>query len=387
MMRSFLFIASWILAVTSQGANVGSWKSGNSCEKHYCLDKKGHFNQRSSFVVGGYLSYRSYKLLYSFLPTNFVVYFRNIKNPSQHKNFLQICDGRKCDYFNSVQDQLFVFRNVKQVTIVASSPSTQFEVQYYAGCNVLDQRDVDVHLDTENNFTKRGRCWVIIPRLYEGVTHTQYTAASNIVFSNVNLPQNAALSISNVLTGEVLMNFDSSTNFEFSVVEKDENKTPYQLQKSVSSVFLLTVDKCPSKLCAGVSFKMDVQAMNEQDVQCFWDHQACELGITEIEEVNCDNLEMCSSYNNLQVMANTLDVGTGLELDGVAERVYQSGRDLLKKCNKLFRITKFKKALCGEVVSCQKFGQCKIYCQIERSLSVYGFCGKKKNRQSYTLYT
>jgi len=387
-LRRGLLIATWIFAALSQDTSADAWKSGHGCSKHYCLENKGHFDEESFLPAS--IPYRSYKLLYSLTPTNFVVYIRNISNPSQHKNFLQICAGRKCEFLSSTEDQVFTFMDVNQVTIVLSSPSTKLQAQYYAGCDIIDKTDLGFELNASSSTIKEGRCWVIIPRLHHNEDHhdkdhtdadhhdKDHTAATNLFLTKVNLPPNSKLSLFNVITGEVLMSLGSSTDLDFTTVENTGRKTS-------SSMFMLSVDACPESLCSFISFKIQAQALDDQGYQCFQERQLCDYEMAEDEGISCDEVEAteCSAY---QEFGYIVDAALGLltvDSDSdLSERGFSKSQKRRKKinmqCKNSFKSQKWKKKLCGkrsngELWNCDIFRICTMTCVELRF--VHNVCG------------
>jgi len=392
-MRSFLkwsilfLIALWTVTVASEeDPNVVSWKTGNICNNYYCSDRRGHFNQQS-FLVGSYIPYRSYKLLLSVTPTTFVIYIRNIKNPSKQTDFMQMCDELKCYYLSSSEDHIFIYKNTKVVTLRIFNPQAQFEVQYYAGCDLFDETDVVIEREAGSLFTQPGYCWIVIPRLYNEAT-TQHTAATNIFLSHVNVPENSTLSLKNILTGELLLNFKNYTNFDLTRLDKSEEPIIYQTNKYISSIFLFNVEICPPAMCTDISFEMKVQAFSDDDSQCFRRKQTCLYGLPEEEfnegedEVNCEDEEedTCEAFEKFEEIV----LSSGPQADGSGDEEGESravAKTRRSRCKWHYRM-KEKKYFCRKdkknktkfSPDCGKFGVCALYCIEQRVFRK--ICGK-----------
>jgi len=381
-MRSFLkwsilfLIALWTATVASEeDPNAVSWKTGNLCNNYYCSDRRGHFNQQS-FLVGSYIPYRSYKLLLSVTPTTFVIYIRNIKNPSKQTDFMQMCDELKCYYLSSSEDHIFIYKNTKVVTLRIFNPQAQFEVQYYAGCDLFDETDVVIEREAGSLFTQPGYCWIVIPRLYNEAT-TQHTAATNIFLSTITVPRSSQLSLSNVLTGELVMSLKRSTDLDLASLRRNENVTTYQGNRHISSIFLLNVDKCPPEHCTDIAFKMDIQALSLSDHQCFRNKQICEYGMSKQAHVDCNDVEasVCSSFQHFEAAIVKA-------LEGETSSTQRSlSADNVNKCKWNYR-GKEKQYFCaknkkGNYRKCSTFRKCQLYCFEQRVFA--GIC-KKSNQ-------
>lgn len=363
-----------------------AWQTGGVCNTCACQDRSSNFN-KESFCVFSYFPLRAYKMLWSFTPTNFVIYIRNIEKNNHGQNYLQICGGElNCQYLSSTEDQVLVFTDTTQV-IMYTNMYTSFDVQYYAGCDLFDETDVVIEREAGSLFTQPGYCWIVIPRLYNEAT-TQHTAATNIFLSHVNVPENSTLSLKNILTGELLLNFKNYTNFDLTRLDKSEEPIIYQTNKYISSIFLFNVEICPPAMCIDISFEMKVQAFSDDDSQCFRRKQTCLYGLPEEDfnegedEVNCEDEEenTCEAFEKFEEIV----LSSGPQADGSGDEEGESravAKTRRSRCKWHYRM-KEKKYFCRKdkknktkfSPDCGKFGVCALYCIEQRVFRK--ICGK-----------
>lgn len=325
--------------------------------------REGNFNE-NDMQLFRLSPFNAHKTLYSFVPTNFLLYIRNIKNPSGRRRFMQICNGWKCEWLTSEEDQVLVYAKTYGLTLYQYDRQLSFEAQYYAGCEMRDGKDVNLYRAEAAPFAHPGYCWIFVPRVLDDKSRGQQTAATNVVTHQVNLPPDSSLTLKNLLTGEKLASFEESSSFHVVTAERSSAAVALQGRMSVSSVFLLTVDICPLEQCRNISFMMLAQALDPSAYQCFKRRQSCEYGMYEEDaeqEEACDE-SPCPSFDFFEnLIASEYKTGNEMALFARTNKP-KYNRNMcvwnFKGREKLFFCSRRN----GKQKACSKFKKCSLYC-------------------------
>jgi len=274
MSRFFVLVfclSSFIVSATSQESglqkeseNENSWKMGTNCSNYFCQDRKGYFDQ-NSFYIRSYFPYISFKLLYSMFRTNFVLYIRNIQKPSTAS--IKVCSEWRCDLILDSEDQILTYSTTSEVILSSDDPSTKFDVQFFSGCSILDQKEISIDYDNSRFGQIIQPCWVIIPRLYT-TSLKQFVASTRAVISEKNLPLNSTISMYNMITGENFANINNQSDVDWIELKPNNQSIKFQIKKSVSSVLFVEITNCQYQACPDLRFIIKLLAYSISDTNC-----------------------------------------------------------------------------------------------------------------------
>lgn len=373
-MKLFAIVTVVLLSCCSSHAQGDSdWKIGPACTDRICQSLTGNFDQ-SHFFQHLQTPGISYKTIAAIRPTSFFVYIRNIEVKNPAVAFMRVCTERSCTDLIDSEDKTLVFNPAQTVYFYIAGDNAQFEIQYYGGCQIIDDTDVGFERVASEPFQSPAYCWIIVPRLYKDGT-MQWTEATNFFLSKVVLPANSSMSLYNLFTGERVMAVRNSTDLDLVSVERQAVAVSYQKTRMISTALVLAVDTCPEDTCNDISFKVDLQTFTSGDYQCFRKKQACEFGMID-DAFQCDDeaekIEKCAAYENFDSIVLRLEAeASGAESGSSAidQRLQTSKqraacKHRFKRQEKRFFCRKSSKT--GELVDCQKFKRCALHCVEQR---------------------
>jgi len=395
--RSLLFIVSVTLfcSVLVTAATESSWKAGVKCNEMQCYaSNKGYFDQNTRFGVTSFMPYDAIKWLRTPQLTNFVLYIRNIERTLPQG--LQVCNLQACWNVESTEDQVLIIQNTRWVGIWLKDPTVKFELQYYAGCDIIDRTNIKTSAVSTAAYAwadplRWAHCSVVIPRLYDYST-TQHVAATNLFLYNSTFAQPTNLAVTNLLTGQRLLTVENSTDFDMVSVMANASPVRYQMRNFVSTVLLFTAENCLDSAyapCSQVRWDLEVQVLSAGDLQCFERKQSCLYGMLKEDQDPCEDYDSeedkCSAFDEFESKVMGID-----DLDDASEFMGRSARRVYKpkRCKKMYNRGGIKESrhLCrvykrgkkkGELIGCSMFGKCQMYCFIRRTK--HRICDKQES--------
>jgi len=364
--------------------NETSWKSGTECLGAYCTTKKGHFSE-SSLVTNG--NVRTYdKQLNPGIYTNFVVYIKNVQ--STYESVMTLCTAwNQCVVVSNKGDQVLVFRRAPFVHFRFHDPAAKFEVQFYAGCDVVDSTNIVISRqqgEAWNYYTNPGHCWVIMPRVFTA-SLTQHTTATYAYFNNVSIPEGSHYTMYNMMTGEEAAKISPGMTSEVANIQPSETPTSYVVDYKtagkLSTAIVLELDVCTQESCIDIQFNLRLKALSLRDSQCIYDKQSCEYGLYDEEQCAAQKSVKCSAYDEFN---QAFEEGEE-EQNDLSMRA--AGRST-KWCSKKFNGNE-KRLFCSKKKHvplqkhCKKFRKCNTYC------ISYSFmrCNQRKTSTSLGLFS
>jgi len=379
MSRFFVLVfclSSFIVSATSQESglqkeseNENSWKMGTNCSNYFCQDRKGYFDQ-NSFYIRSYFPYISFKLLYSMFRTNFVLYIRNIQKPSTAS--IKVCSEWRCDLILNSEDRILTYSTTSEVILSSDDPSAKFDVQFFSGCNILDQKEISIDYDNSRFGQIIQPCWVIIPRLYT-TSLKQFVALTRAVISEKNLPLNSTISMYNMITGENFANINNQSDVDWIELKPNNQSIKFQIKKSVSSVLFVEITNCQYQACPDMRFIIKLLAYSISDKNCIKKKEACLYGLVDEGEDECEdedeqeiNPDKCSAFDYFESLLLPAVTEDEQLSEDESARWLSATSKYFRRCKQIFR-SREKKYFCrrmknSELIPCSYFKRCEGYC-------------------------
>lgn len=377
---SILFLLCSVSA-TDEGKNVEGKPVMELCSSMYCSAKRGYFTE-SDFMVINTVPYQSVKLLFSAVPTTFVVLITGLRNENSTSATLRICSLLECEEIPVGDDHVRVYEDTNSLAIYIGDEETSVNVEFYIGCEVSTAPSLRLSHKWSTEIGKLSPCWIAIPQLNENF-QSQDVATTFTTIDNVELFGNSSLTVKNLLTGENIETFRSnSSNDLFEVVPINPVSFSTGGSNQISLMLLIDINTCgKNDKCQTYSFNLQFVVMTLQDTRCLNRERYCQFGIGKAPEngASCDDDTLSSCPPILDLLDNfitTDDESYSLE-KSAKKRSQSHQRSIIRACIKKYKTHErfffcFKR---GGKKKCRNFGNCFSYCKLHQE--VLGICNKK----------
>jgi len=258
------------------------------CSQQFCESDIGYFNKES---MGGVY----YKEIRRQQREIIVLKFSDLQDAS-YAAFIYVSttgyDSTLFDVIRGDEDRVVVVDALRVAYVMRSSAS--FTVQYIAGCDLVTElQDYPASLNVHSH------CSLFVPRIYEGSSR-QHTALTAVFLKNV--PDGVNVELTDVVTGENILNVDNATDFDLAMIPKSNgtNFKSYSDKKltHASSIYLLTFENFDDADLSNTTF--DYYALSEYSLSCFNQERDCnyEFLTDEEYEKNC-NTKKCPVFEKI----------------------------------------------------------------------------------------